>query len=80
MATKQNAQLNITPEDLEVVLTGGIVVTGKLRDLILLRQMLQQDSRYKVVYTRNSNMRLYVVNSEEYAVIQKIREGEKKDE
>jgi hypothetical protein len=76
MVTKQPGQLDIRPEDLEVILHGGIIVTGKLRDLILLRQTLQHDSRYRVVYTKNGNIPLYIVTRDEYLLIQKLRESE----
>jgi hypothetical protein len=73
MATKQPAHLDIKPEDLEVILHGGIIVTGKLRDLILLRTNLQHDPRYRVVYTKNGNVNLYIVTEDEYRLIQKLR-------
>lgn len=72
--------LNIQPEDLDVYLTGGVVVQGKLRDLILLRQTLQRDTRYKLVYAKNSNLRLYLVPEDEYALIQKLKEGRENGE
>ena len=77
MAGKQNSNLpvnlNIRPEDLDVILHGGVIVTGKLRDLILLRQTLQQDSRYRVVYTKNGNVPLFIVTQDEYLLLQKLR-------
>ena len=73
MATKPPIQLDVRPEDLEVILHGGVIVTGKLRDLILLRQTLQQDSRYRVVYAKNGNVKLYIVTDDEYKLIQKLR-------
>jgi hypothetical protein len=73
MATKPPNQLDIRPQDLEVILHGGIVVTGKLRDLILLRQTLQHDSRYRVVYTKNGNVPLYIVTESEFLLIEKLR-------
>jgi hypothetical protein len=69
-------QLDIRPEDLEVILHGGVIVTGKLRDLILLRQTLQRDSRYRVVYAKNGNVNLYIVTEDEYKLIQKLRGDE----
>ena len=77
MVTKSADQLDIRPGDLDVFLTGGVIIQGKLRDLILLRQTLQRDSRYKLVYARNSNMHLFIVTDEEFALIKKLREGEK---
>ena len=73
MATRQRDQLDIRPEDLDVILHGGIIVTGKLRDLILLRQTLQHDSRYRVVYSKNGNLPLYIVTQDEFLLIQKLR-------
>jgi azurin len=73
MVMKPQSRLDVKPEDLEVILHGGIIVTGKLRDLILLRQTLQQDSRYRVVYTKNGNIPLYIVTRDEYLLIQKLR-------
>jgi hypothetical protein len=73
MGTRQQDPLDIRPEDLEVILHGGIIVTGKLRDLILLRQTLQHDSRYRVVYSKNGNVPLYIVTQDEYLLIQKLR-------
>jgi hypothetical protein len=79
LATKSPDQtLNVKPEDLEFYVTGGVVVRGKLRDLILLRQTLQRDSRYTLVYAKNSNMHLYVVDESEYMLIQKLKEREVK--
>jgi hypothetical protein len=66
----------VKPEDLEFYVTGGVVVRGKLRDLILLRQTLQKDSRYTLVYAKNSNLRLYLVPEDEYMLIQKLKERE----
>jgi hypothetical protein len=81
MATKSpSPTLNIRPEDLDVYLTGGVVVQGKLRDLILLRQTLQRDTRYKLVYAKNSNLHLYLVPEDEYALIQKLKEGRENGE
>jgi hypothetical protein len=73
MKQKDRQQLDLRPEDLEVILHGGIIVTGKLRDLILLRQTLQRDSRYRVVYSKNGNVNLYIVTEDEYRLIQKLR-------
>ena len=73
MAMRPRDQLDIRPEDLDVILHGGIIVTGKLRDLILLRQTLQQDSRYRVVYSKNGNLPLYIVTQDEFLLIQKLR-------
>jgi hypothetical protein len=73
MATKSHDHLDVRPEDLEVILHGGVIVTGKLRDLILLRQTLQHDSRYRVVYTKNGNVNLYIVTEDEFKLIQKLR-------
>ena len=77
MGTKSSDQIRIEPGDLDVYLTGGVVVQGKLRDLILLRQTLQRDSRYKLVYAKNSNLHLYLVPEDEYMLIQKLKEGDK---
>ena len=78
MATKSHLQLNlnIRPEDLDVILHGGVIVTGKLRDLILLRQTLQADKRYRVVYVKNGNVPLYIVTESEFKLIQKLRGDE----
>jgi len=73
MAMKQPGQLDIRSEDLDVILHGGVIVTGKLRDLILLRQTLQHDSRYRVVYMKNGNVPLYIVTEEEFLLLQKLR-------
>ena len=80
MATKSPDQtLNVKPEDLDFYVTGGVVVRGKLKDLILLRQTLQRDTRYTLVYAKNSNLRLYLVPEDEWLLIQKLKEGEKKN-
>jgi hypothetical protein len=80
MATKSPDQtLNVNPEDLDFYVTGGVVVRGKLRDLILLRQTLQRDTRYTLVYAKNSNLRLYLVPEDEYMLIQKLKDGEKQN-
>lgn len=71
--SKPQEPLDVRPEDLDVILHGGIIVTGKLRDLILLRQTLQHDSRYRVVYAKNGNLPLYIVTSDEFRLIQKLR-------
>ena len=77
MATKSpNPQLDVRPEDLDVILHGGIIVTAKLRDLILLRQNLQHDNRYRVVYVKNGNVPLYVVTEEEFLLLKKLRGDE----
>ena len=74
LSEKKTDHLDVRPEDLDVILHGGIIVTGKLRDLILLRQALQQDSRYRVVYTKNGNVPLYVVTEDEYKLIKSLRD------
>jgi azurin len=76
MATKSLDRLDVRPEDLDVILHGGVIVTGKLRDLILLRQTLQKDSRYRVVYTKNGNVPLYIVNEDEYKLLQNLKGDE----
>jgi hypothetical protein len=66
----------VDARDLEVILSAGSIVQGKLSDLILLRdQIIGKDPRFHVVYWCNSNVRLYVVNEDDYLLLKKIKEG-----
>ncbi len=69
-------EVQADPADLDVILTGGLVMTAKLRDLILLRRTIRTDQRFKLVYARNAPFRLYLVTEDEYALLKKLKEGE----
>lgn len=76
MAMSSVGQIKLRPEDLEVILHGGIILTGQLKDLATLRESLMKDSRFKVRYTKWGNVNLYIVTEEEYALIRKLRGDE----
>ena len=75
MGTEQKDQLDIRPEDLEILVSGGFILRGKLGDLIRLRQALRGDSRFKLIYVCNSTVPLYVVDGNEFALVQKLKES-----
>jgi hypothetical protein len=66
----------VDARDLEVILSAGAVIQGRLNDLISLRdQIIGKDPRFHVIYWCNSNVRLYVVNEDDYMLLKKIKEG-----
>lgn len=70
-------KIEVEQGDLDVILSGAIIVQGKLRDLIALRETIKKDrGRFHFVYARNSSLRLYVVSEDEFMLIKKLRESE----
>jgi hypothetical protein len=74
--SQSSSKIEVAPGDLDVILSGGLIVQGKLRDLILLRESVRKDPRFRIVYVCNSSVRLFVVTEDEYALIRKLRESE----
>jgi hypothetical protein len=74
--SKSKPQVQVDPRDLEVILSAGCVIQGKLGDLIHLRdQEIGKDPRFHVIYWRNSSVRLYVVTEDDFLLLKKIKEG-----
>jgi hypothetical protein len=74
--SKSEHRILVDPRDLDVILMAGSTVQGKLKDLIFLRdEIISKDPRFHVIYWSNSNVRLYVVNEDDYLLLKKIKEG-----
>jgi hypothetical protein len=71
--------LQIEPRDLDVILSAGAVIQGKLKDLIAIRESIKNDARFHVIYWRNASVRLYIVAEDDYLLLKKIKEGLEKD-
>jgi hypothetical protein len=42
--------LQIEPRDLDVILSAGAVIQGKLKDLMAIRESFKNDARFHVIY------------------------------
>jgi hypothetical protein len=69
----------IEPRDLDVILSQGLIIQGKFKDLLTLRESVLKDPRYHVIYCKNASVRLYIVTEDDYLLLKKIKEGLDKD-
>jgi len=69
----------IEPRDLDVILSQGLIIQGKFKDLLNLRESVLKDPRYHVIYCKNASVRLYIVTEDDYLLLKKIKEGLEKD-
>jgi hypothetical protein len=69
----------IEPRDLDVILSQGLIIQGKFKDLLTLRESVLKDPRYHVIYCKNASVRLYIVTEDDYLLLKKIKEGLEKD-
>jgi hypothetical protein len=69
------SKIEVEPGDLDVILSAGLIVQGKLKDLITLRESIRKDLRFHVIYCRNASVRLYVVPEDDFLLLNKIKEG-----
>jgi hypothetical protein len=69
----------IEPRDLDVILSQGLIIQAKFKDLLTLRESVLKDPRYHVVYCKNASIRLYIVTEDDYLLLKKIKEGLDKD-
>jgi hypothetical protein len=65
----------VDPRDLDVILSAGLILQGKLKDLIALRESIMKDPRFHVIYCRNASVRLHIVTEDDYLLLKKIKEG-----
>jgi hypothetical protein len=70
-----NETLHIEPRDLDVILSQGLIVQAKFKDLLSLRESVLKDPRYHVIYCKNASVRLYIVTEDDYLLLKKIKEG-----
>jgi hypothetical protein len=70
-----NEKIHIEPRDLDVILSQGLIVQAKFKDLLALRESILKDSRYHVIYCKNASVRLYIVTEDDYLLLKKIKEG-----
>jgi hypothetical protein len=67
--------LHIEAGDLDVILSQGLIVQAKFKDLLTLRESVLKDPRYHVIYCKNASVRLYIVTEDDYLLLKKIKEG-----
>jgi hypothetical protein len=80
-SSASQSKIEVEPGDLDVILSAGLIVQGKLKDLIALRESVRKDLRFHVIYCRNASVRLYIVTEDDFLLLNKIKEGlEKKSE
>jgi hypothetical protein len=68
-------KVQVDDADLDVILSGGLIIQAKLRDLIQLRESVRKDPRFHVIYARNASVRLYMVTEDDFLLLKKIKEG-----
>jgi hypothetical protein len=73
--SKSEQRVLVDTRDLDVILSAGLIVQGKLRDLIALRELIRSDPRFHVIYCSNASVRLYVVTEDDFVLLKKIKEG-----
>lgn len=73
--SKSEQRVLVDPRDLDVILSAGLIVQGKLKDLIALRELIRSDPRFHVIYCSNASVRLYVVAEDDFLLLKKIKEG-----
>jgi hypothetical protein len=71
----RSESIHIEPQDLDVILSAGLIIQGKLKDLIALRESIRKDPRFHVIYCRNASVRLYIVTEDDFMLLEKIKEG-----
>jgi hypothetical protein len=77
--SKTEQRILVDTRDLDVILSAGLIVQGKLKDLIALRELIRSDLRFHVIYCSNASVRLYIVTEDDYLLLKKIKEGLDKD-
>jgi hypothetical protein len=75
VSRSQSESIHIEPQDLDVILSAGMIIQGKLKDLITLRESVRKDPRFHVIYCRNASVRLFVVTEDDYLLLTKIKES-----
>ena len=65
----------IEPEDLQMMVTLGITISGRYDELFSLKEFLIKDSRFKVIYKSLSSTHLRVVKINEFEEFEKWKES-----
>ena len=65
----------IEPEDLQMMVTLGITISGRYDELFSLKEFLIKDSRYKVIYKSISSTHLRVVKINEFEEFEKWKKS-----
>jgi len=61
----------IEAEDLQMIMTFGVTMSGRLDDLISLKEFLDKDPRFKLIWKSISTSHLRVVKIEQWDEFQK---------
>jgi len=67
----------IEAEDLQMIMTFGVTMSGRLDDLIGLKEFLDKDPRFKLIWKSISTSHLRVVKIEQWNEFQKWKETTK---
>ena len=65
----------IEPEDLQMMVTLGITISGRYDELFSLKEFLIKDPRFKVIYKSLSSTHLRVVKINEFEEFEKWKES-----
>ena len=68
-------EIVLEAEDLQMIMTFGVTMSGSYRDLLTLKEFLVNDPRYKVIWKSISPVHLRVVKRDQWDEFQRWREA-----
>ena len=72
-------QIRLEPEDLQMIMTLGLTMSGTYHDLLSLKEMLELDPRFKVIFKTITTVHLRVVKRDQWEEFQKWRSSPSKE-
>ena len=67
-------QVRLEPEDLQMIMTFGVTMSGSYHDLLSLKEYLINDPRFKVIWKSISPVHLRVVKRDQWDEFQRWRQ------
>ena len=67
-------KINLEAEDLQMIMTFGVTMSGSYHDLLSLKEYLVNDSRFKVIWKSISPVHLRVVKRDQWDEFMRWRE------
>jgi len=68
-------EIVLEAEDLQMIMTFGVTMSGSYHDLLALKEYLINDSRYKVIWKSISPVHLRVVKRDQWDEFQRWKES-----
>ena len=72
-------EIVLEPEDLQMIMTLGVTLSGTYHNLLSLKEFLMNDPRYRVIYKSISSTHLRVVKITEYDEFLEWKDFQKKN-